>query len=76
VAWRTQGLERLERHLPALADGYALPIAAAQALDLDVVNLGPWGRDAHTMFERVHVPFAFERLPRLIERLVRDVGRG
>ena len=35
-------------------------------LDLDVVNLGPWGRDAHGLFERVHAPWTFERLPGLL----------
>jgi arginine utilization protein RocB len=39
-------------------------------LDLDVVNLGPWGHDAHGLCERVHAPFAFERLPQLIGKIV------
>jgi len=36
-----------------------------------VVNLGPWGRDAHGLFERVYAPYAFETLPRLLAEIVR-----
>ena len=74
VAWRDRPEGELEPHLPALGDAYALPVAAARALDLDVVNAGPWGRDAHALFERVHAPYAFARLPRIVERIVRSVG--
>jgi arginine utilization protein RocB len=47
-----------------------LPIAAARALDLEVINLGPWGRDAHGLYERVHAPHAFGILPGLIAEAV------
>jgi len=35
------------------------------------VTLGPWGRDAHGLFERVHAPYAFEKLPRLIAEVAK-----
>ncbi|MCB1882746.1 MAG: M20/M25/M40 family metallo-hydrolase [Geminicoccaceae bacterium] len=31
-----------------------------------MVNVGPWGRDYHHWLERVHVPYAFGVLPRLV----------
>ena len=31
-----------------------------------VVNIGPWGRDYHQKWERVHMPYAFDVLPDLI----------
>lgn len=42
---------------------------------LDIVTLGPWGRDAHGLFERVHAPYAFEKLPRLIAEVVQAALR-
>jgi arginine utilization protein RocB len=39
------------------------------ALEFPVVNLGPWGREFHQKFERVHEPYAFEVLPDLVFEL-------
>lgn len=33
---------------------------------LPCVNLGPWGRDYHQWLERVHKPYSFEVLPKLL----------
>jgi len=71
LAWRDEPESIVARAMPALGREYELPVGAAASLDLDVVNLGPWGRDAHGAFERVNVPYAFERLPRLIVEVVR-----
>ena len=70
VAWRPGATTGVEALLPALGREYRLPIAAARALDLDVINLGPWGRDAHGLYERVHAPHAFGILPGLIAEAV------
>ncbi|GHD16974.1 M20/M25/M40 family metallo-hydrolase [Tianweitania populi] len=37
------------------------------------INLGPWGRDYHTPLERIHVPYGFDILPRLLIDLTRRV---
>ena len=36
-----------------------------------VVNIGPWGRDYHHWLERLHVPYAFDVLPGVINRVAR-----
>ena len=72
LAWRADSSAELEALLPALGREYRLPIAESRGLNLDVVTLGPWGRDAHGLFERVHAGFAFETLP----GLVADVAGG
>ena len=33
-----------------------------------VINIGPWGRDYHHWLERLHTPYAFDVLPRLVLR--------
>jgi arginine utilization protein RocB len=76
LAWHAEPLESLARHLPALGAGYQLPAEEARALDLEVVNVGPWGRGAHGLLERVFAPYAFETLPRLLAEIIRIALRG
>ncbi len=56
--------------------------AAACPLGLDplpsgfscpVINIGPWGREYHQRLERVHAEYAFEVLPKLLERTVAEI---
>ncbi len=66
AAWRanTPGWRRwaIEAH-----DGRGLP----------TVNIGPWGRDAHQIGERVHAGYTFGVLPELVWRVARSVlGAG
>jgi arginine utilization protein RocB len=35
-------------------------------LNCPVVNIGPFGRDAHGLYERVHAPYSFEVVPQII----------
>ena len=44
----------------------------ATALRFPAVNLGPWGREFHQKFERVHRPYAFGVLPDLVMAIARD----
>ena len=74
LAWRAEPPEALSRHMPALGREYRLPVEDARTLDLDVVNLGPWGRDAHGLCERVYAPYAFERLPQLVWNVITRVS--
>jgi arginine utilization protein RocB len=47
--------------------------AAVRALDLPIVNIGPWGRDYHQRTERIFMPYSFEVVPELIWRIAQDV---
>jgi arginine utilization protein RocB len=44
----------------------------AAAVRFPAVNLGPWGREFHQKFERVHRPYAFGVLPDLVMAIARD----
>lgn len=39
---------------------------SGQVCNLPTINIGPWGRDYHTPLERLHTPYAFDVLPRLV----------
>ena len=72
LAWHAEPLASLAKHMPALGAEYRLPAEEARALDLEVVNVGPWGRGAHGLFERVFAPYAFDTLPRLLAEIIRE----
>ncbi|MGV6873212.1 M20/M25/M40 family metallo-hydrolase [Pseudochelatococcus sp. B33] len=41
-------------------------------LEFPVVNVGPWGRDAHQKYERLHTGYAFGVLPHLVCAIIRE----
>jgi len=40
------------------------------------VNIGPWGRDYHTWLERLHAPYAFDVLPRVLLSVIEAVANS
>ena len=70
AAWRTEPIGEIARQMPSLGREYTLPHEDAGALDLDVVNFGPWGHDLHGLLERVHAGWTFERLPELVWKIL------
>jgi len=54
---------------PAWRSRASFDYAVAAALDLPVVNIGPWGRDYHQRLERLHTPYSFVVLPELLWRI-------
>jgi arginine utilization protein RocB len=51
----------------------AIGLHAGALAQLPTINLGPWGRDYHTPFERIETTYAFGILPGLIEDLTRRI---
>ncbi|MCL4247512.1 MAG: M20/M25/M40 family metallo-hydrolase [Anaerolineae bacterium] len=70
-------------HLPALIDnmplfdhGYSLAFDQMAALDCPVVNIGPFGKDAHGLFERVHMPYSFRVVPEFVYHTILGAFAG
>jgi arginine utilization protein RocB len=38
----------------------------AEPAGYSCINIGPWGRDYHHWLERLHAPYAFETLPKVL----------
>ncbi len=72
--FKTEELERVARNIPGWGAVYDIPLKAVQALDAPVINLGPRGRDAHKMTERLEKDYAFRVLPDLIRFLIRNLS--
>ena len=66
-------LKRVARNIPGWGTIYDIPLEAIQALDAPVINIGPQGRDAHKMTERLEKDYAFRVLPDLIRFLIKNL---
>ncbi len=64
-------LQSIAENMPGWGDLYSVPVEAMSSLDCPVVNIGPEGRDAHRMTERLEKEFSLVRLPNLLRTLVR-----
>ena len=62
----------IARNTPAWGAGLHWPEGRAFA-GIPAINAGPWGRDYHTVLERLHTPYAFTVLPDLIGEIVTRV---
>lgn len=56
----------LKNNMPGFGTKYKLPIEDMQKLNLPVVNIGPFGKDAHKFTERVEKDYSFNVAPKLV----------
>lgn len=59
-------LKALINNMPAWPEKYSLPVESIKALNVPVVNIGPFGKDAHKLTERVHIPYSFNTMPKIL----------
>ena len=70
------GLESLKKYMPLFDlkisnenKVYSLDsnkLSEIKKLNCPVINIGPFGRDAHGLYERVYMPYSFETVPQII----------
>lgn len=63
-------MECYNSNLPGGQQLYSIPFDEMSQFKAPVINVGPIGRDAHQKTERLHMPFAFEQLPKILEHLI------
>ena len=56
----------LKNNMPGFGSKYKLPIEDMQKLNLPVVNIGPFGKDAHRFTERLEKDYSFNVAPKLV----------
>lgn len=69
----SNGWSAFERNTPVYGDTYSIPFEAMSALKGPVLNVGPFGKDAHQKTERLHVDSAFKEMPVMIETLIKSL---
>lgn len=68
-----QSIARLTGSMPAWGRRYTLPVGAIQAIGMPVVNIGPYGRDAHKLSERVSTRYSFDAMPLILKKTIENL---
>ncbi|WP_046175897.1 M20/M25/M40 family metallo-hydrolase [Domibacillus indicus] len=68
-----EGWQAFERNTPVWKEVYSIPFSEMARLQAPVLNIGPFGKDAHKRTERLHIQHAFEQLPFLLEKWIKEV---
>lgn len=59
-------VDSLTKNMPGFGTKYSLPLEEMQKLNLPVVNIGPFGKDAHKFTERLERDYSFNVAPKLV----------
>ncbi|WP_246944781.1 M20/M25/M40 family metallo-hydrolase [Bacillus pinisoli] len=70
---KKEELDPLLLNMPLFKKGYDLPVDELEKLQVPVLNVGPFGKDAHQWTERLHVPISFEIFPDLISQTIKNL---
>jgi arginine utilization protein RocB len=68
-----EGWITFQSNTPVWGDSYSIPFDDMKQLQAPVLNIVPFGKDAHKRTERLHTKRAFEIVPVLVEEMVRMV---
>ena len=66
-------IAELKNNMPGFGKTYKLPIEDMQKLDLPVLDIGSFGKDAHKFTERIEKKYSFEVAPELVERTIKNL---
>ena len=64
------GWKAFKYNLPVWEDVYSIPFEEMQELQAPVLNIGPFGKDAHKLTERLHKASAFEQTPLVLRTII------
>jgi len=69
-------IESLKNNMPGFGIKYKLPLDHMQKLNLPVVNIGPFGKDAHKFTERVEEDYSFNVVPKMVYEVIEGILKG
>jgi arginine utilization protein RocB len=65
-----------EKNTPVWNTTYTIPFAEMHKLEGPVLNVGPFGKDAHKRTERLHIESAFVKTPVFVEQVIKTVMKS
>ncbi len=71
-----EGWTSFKVNTPVWGSSYSIPFDEMAQLRAPVLNVGPFGKDAHKRTERLHIKSAFEEVPILVEEMIKMVARS
>ena len=66
-------LVALEKNMPSWGTKYNHPIEDILKINVPVVNIGTFGKDGHSLTERVHIKYTFENVPNMTYNTIRTI---
>ncbi|WP_066391332.1 M20/M25/M40 family metallo-hydrolase [Neobacillus mesonae] len=70
-----EGWTVFKENTPVWGSSYSIPFDEMTQLQAPVLNVGPFGKDAHKRTERLHIKNAFEEVPALVEGMVKMLAK-
>ena len=67
------GWVSFQNNTPVWSDVYRIPFKEMQQLNAPVLNIGPFGKDAHKLTERLHKKSAFVYTPYVLNKLIKSL---
>ncbi|NHM31909.1 M20/M25/M40 family metallo-hydrolase [Neobacillus terrae] len=68
-----QDIQEITSNMPLWNKGYYIPMDILAEMHIPVINIGPYGKDAHKMTERLHLHYAFKYTKEMLEWMVTKV---
>lgn len=72
----SQEINKMKSNFPLVDQLYPLPYDKMRELNIPAVDIGVYGKGAHTWKERVCKPYSFEILPTLIRKFTQKVWQS
>ena len=66
-------INALKNNMPGFGSKYNLPLEDMQKLDLPVLDIGSFGKDAHKFTERIEKEYSFEVAPMLVYKTINNL---
>jgi len=66
-------VETFQENMPGYGITYDLPFEAIRALNLPVLDIGAFGKDAHKFTERIEKKYTFNVAPELLYRTIKNL---
>lgn len=67
-------LKTLADNMPGWGEVFSLAMDDLLSLDVPIASVGPSGKDAHKDTERLELDYSFNVAPKMLERVVRELG--
>ena len=67
------GWQSYQNNTPVWGETYSIPFKEMQQLQAPVLNIGPFGKDAHKLTERLHKESAFIHTPLLLGKVIESM---
>lgn len=68
-----KGWYTYKNNTPVWGDVYSIPFKEMQQLQAPVLNIGPFGKDAHKLTERLHTNSAFVETPYVLTEVIKSL---